>query len=462
MASVLLVRVGEVGLPPFANWTNRLLHGIGLVPKVVVRPLGLSLLSACLKRKGHSCEILDLNTCPGYRRKGVLLDAIRKKPFDYIGFTFFTHGYQEALRAAEWCKRICPDTKIVFGGPHATFTSDENLSHSFVDFVICGEAEVSLPRLVGGENPAEIPGLALRANGRVFQVLPESIDNLDALPIADRNACLPLYYPYAPIDYLQTSRGCPKRCSFCVESNLFKKMRFRDPKAVALEAGYLSRSGAKLIYLADSNFSASHTHVDSVCREIRRVKPKARLFAEMAVEYADAEMLKTLAKSCFAGVSFGIESLSDRSLGTIAKTTEGKAYRNKALDLLKYCNRIGLQCSSYYVVPLPHQNKSSVMEEIKLLQAYGQVELMFLTPFPGTRLWDEEQGSLLTRDFSEYDSYHIVFNPSEMSPGDLRAIYRHVVNQNRDMFKRHKETRNDSGNGSNHQGSGYETIRNVG
>jgi radical SAM superfamily enzyme YgiQ (UPF0313 family) len=413
---------------------GKVMDWLGLIPKVIARPLGLSYLSACLKRAGHECEVLDLHTCPASKRVAVLLQTIRQRSYDFIGFSFLTHGCPEALKLAEACRQHSPNSRIVFGGPHASFAQKQLLAHNFVDFVVAGEAENSFIRLVAGDAPATIPGVASRQSDGVISNAPEVIDNLDSLPFPDRKACVPIHYRYMPIDYLQTSRGCPRQCSFCVESRIFKKVRLREPQAVVEEMHALAAEGKKLLYLADSNFSASREHLHAVCREVRRRKPNVQLFTEMAVEFTDTEMLKAIAASCFAGVTFGIESLSEPSLKEIGKTGTGESYRRKAETLLRYCNRIGLSCSCYYIVPLRYQDRSSVLNEIKFLQTFGQVELMFLTPYPGTRLWDEASNALITRDLSKYDSYHVVYNPSEMSQNDLAEIYRQTVRHNRRSY----------------------------
>jgi bacteriochlorophyll C12 methyltransferase len=215
---------------------------------------------------------------------------------------------------------------------------------------------------------------------------------------------------------------------------MFQKVRFREPKAVVEEMHALVKQGKKLLYLADSNFSVSRQHVLSVCKEVRKQRPNVQLFAEMAVEFTDKEMLRAMAESRFAGVTFGIESLNETCLKEIGKTGASESYRRKAQALLSYCNEIGLKCSCYYIAPLRHQDKSTILNEIKFLQTFGQVELMFLTPYPGTRLWDEAKDMLITRDLSKYDSYHIVYNPSQMSQNELAEIYQHTVRYNRAQY----------------------------
>lgn len=409
---------------------------LGFIPKILTRPLGLAYLSSYVRSKGHECEILDLQTCPESKRIRTLKEKIKRNHYEFVGFTFFTYGYPEALKMAKLCKKDFPQIKILFGGPHASFTYEDILRYDFVDYVVVGEGERSLLGLISNEDVKNINGLACRNVGGVVLNPPREIDDINSIPLPDRERCTPIHFPYSPIDYIQTSRGCPKKCSFCVESRLFRKMRFRDPKNVVDEMKQLTKEGKKILYLSDSNFSVSREHVESICREIRKSKLKIHLFAELSVEFTDKEVLKIMAESSFKSVAFGIESLTNQSLTEIDKTLEGNKYTEKAFDLLRYCNRIGLDCSSYYIVPLQHQTRESVLEEIKLLLSFGRVELMFLTPFPGTPLWEEADSHLRTRDFSKFDSYNVVYNPSKIPQKDLKRIYQFVVKQNRNHYAR--------------------------
>lgn len=437
MALVLLVRGGGTGWPPFSSLVSKVINILGLVPKIITRPLGLSYLSASVRKKGDQCEILDLQTCPTSKRLHVLKEKIRKNNYDFVGFTFFTSEYPDTLKMTEICKEQVPQIRTIWGGPHASFTYQDILRNSFADFVIIGEGEKSLPELISDGNHRNISGLAYREGDKIISNPAKVIEDIDSLPMPDRERCTALRFPYAPIDYIQTSRGCPKKCSFCVESRLFRTIRFRDPKSVVDEIKQLIKQERKILYLADSNFSASKNHVESLCKEVRKNNLKVNLFAEMSIEFTDKEMLKTMSESCFVGVAFGIESLTNQSLTNVDKTFDGEEYKRKCMDLLGYCKKIGLNCSSYYIVPLQYQSKESVIEEIKLLQTYGQVELMFLTPFPGTPLWEESKGHLLTQDFSKFDSYHLVYNPSEIGQKDLGAMYRFVVKENRRLAGKH-------------------------
>jgi radical SAM superfamily enzyme YgiQ (UPF0313 family) len=52
-----------------------------------------------------------------------------------------------------------------------------------------------------------------------------------------------------------------------------------------------------------------------------------------------------------------------------------------------------------------------------------------LTPLPGTKLFKrlDEEGRILHKDWSKYDTQHVVFSPAGMSPEELLQGYRKVL-----------------------------------
>jgi radical SAM superfamily enzyme YgiQ (UPF0313 family) len=54
-----------------------------------------------------------------------------------------------------------------------------------------------------------------------------------------------------------------------------------------------------------------------------------------------------------------------------------------------------------------------------------------LTPFPGTELFKrmEKEGRILHKDWSRYDTKHVVFQPPKLSPQELEAGYRKIVRE---------------------------------
>ena len=51
-----------------------------------------------------------------------------------------------------------------------------------------------------------------------------------------------------------------------------------------------------------------------------------------------------------------------------------------------------------------------------------------LTPLPGSKIYREfeEQGRILTKDWSKYNQHYAVFQPKNMTPERLEEIYRKI------------------------------------
>src|ERR1700730_12719851 len=68
---------------------------------------------------------------------------------DLYGFSSICSTYPLTVRVAESVKRLRPNATVVFGGPQASVVDVATLkAFPFVDFVLRGEAEISLPALI--------------------------------------------------------------------------------------------------------------------------------------------------------------------------------------------------------------------------------------------------------------------------------------------------------------------------
>ena len=147
-----------------------------------------------------------------------------------------------------------PRAVIVLGGPEASFNAEFWLSHG-ADYVLRGEGERSFPALADAlvlESPlADIPGLCRLVQGRFSA----NTDEVMAETPPD---------PYSPewlralngrIAYLETSRGCPFSCAFCLSGQ--DSVRFFPIRRAKRQLLALSRSGAKSVKLVDRTFNCN-------------------------------------------------------------------------------------------------------------------------------------------------------------------------------------------------------------
>ncbi len=149
-----------------------------------------------------------------------------------------------------------PGLTVVLGGPEVTFRPVEILSQwPEVSYVVCGEGEESFPALMQAlaekRTPAGIPGLAARDEHGAVSLMPAQ--PLRAAP-PDPYSQAYMERLKGRIAYLETSRGCPFSCSFCL-SGVKEKVRFFEMERAKENLVRLANSGAKTIKFIDRTFN---------------------------------------------------------------------------------------------------------------------------------------------------------------------------------------------------------------
>jgi len=263
--------------------------------------------------------------------------------------------------------------------------------------------------------------LAYRNEGKII-LTSKKLTDISLLPIVKKE-CRPLYFKYRNFEYVETSRGCPVKCPYCVESRLFSRVRFKPATNVLEEMQFHHGHKKKRITFVDSNFSLSENHVKNICELIKKEDIDFKtIFVQMHVDYTTLEMLKTMKNKGFY-LSFGIESLSEDVLRNINKTSNPANYIKKCIRLLKFCKKLNLPVQSNYIVPLPGIKVYKIIKEIKLLQKISTVALSFLTPYPGTPLWEKYKDEIKNFDLNTFDCEHVILR-NGMKDEVLRYIIR--------------------------------------
>ena len=122
---------------------------------------------------------------------------------DLFGFSTICNSYPITIQTAGHLKELRPSAVTLFGGPQASVVDLSTLRHfPFVDFILRGEADRSLPelatRLAGGLAPETVPGITYRRAG-------EARRNPDApLPVELDELPLPAFHLYPMVSPTRT------------------------------------------------------------------------------------------------------------------------------------------------------------------------------------------------------------------------------------------------------------------
>ena len=137
--------------------------------------------------------------------------AINDLQPDIIGITVWTTFVGSAIRVAQFCRRVCPDARIVAGGPHVTLLPDDLKQVPQFDIGVIGEGEETILEIANGTPLASINGIFYR-EGDVIKQNPRRAftADLDDFGIPDRSLLLnPGAHDSEDLGLIMSSRDCP-------------------------------------------------------------------------------------------------------------------------------------------------------------------------------------------------------------------------------------------------------------
>jgi radical SAM superfamily enzyme YgiQ (UPF0313 family) len=332
---------------------------------------------------------------------------------DLIGISVMTPLATRAYEIADEFKRR--GKTVVMGGMHVSALPEEALEHC--DAVAIGEGERVWPQMV-----ADFKEGKLKQTYRAEQLF----DLSEAIPprwdIIDKNL-------YSPVDFIETTRGCPINCNFCAVTQFYGAKYRIKPTELVEEMVAQVRPVDKLfalknfIFFVDDNIAANRKHCIEVLNMLKSYKIQWVGQASMSIA-KDDELLKLMSETRCLGLLIGMESLSEDTLADCGKRINKPAeYEQAAANL----HRHGIGVKAAFMLGFDNDDVSVFlkMEEFIRKSSFDSVYFSILTPYPGTRLFKqlEEEGRLLHRNWERYDTAHVVFRPRNMTIQQLEEGY---------------------------------------
>lgn len=293
---------------------------------------------------------------------------------DLVGITAFTsqanRAYQVAAHFRQW------GVPVVMGGIHATMCRDEALRH--VDAVVTGEAESIWPVVLEDAR-----------HGTLKRSYEGGLAEMGNVSLA-RHDLLPEGYAFGAI---QTTRGCPLNCTFC-SVTAFNGTHYRQrPIADVVREFRMIRE--RRVLIVDDNLIGTRTdHIaraKDLFRAMIRAKLKKQWIAQATINFADDEELLTLArKAGCRGVFIGFETPTPeglRELGKKFNLLKGRDFRAS----VRRIQRHNILVVGSFIIGLDVDGEGVGQRIAKAAGQYAVdcLNALFLTPLPGTQLWDQ-------------------------------------------------------------------------
>jgi len=173
----------------------------------------------------------------------IVADTLLAQNPRMIGMSIYIWNVKPCTELAALLKQKRPGIVIVLGGPEVSFGTEDSEIYRLADFIIAGEGDFAFAELCGnileGRPPAE----------KIIRPPPADLDRL-ILPY-------PLYNERDirhRLVYVETSRGCPNRCEYCI-SSLDTPLRFFPMDRVLQAFEKLLGRGVRTFKFVDRTFN---------------------------------------------------------------------------------------------------------------------------------------------------------------------------------------------------------------
>ncbi|MFH1038948.1 MAG: radical SAM protein [PVC group bacterium] len=341
---------------------------------------------------------------------------------DLVGITAFTSQANRAYEVAAHFRRL--GVPVVIGGIHATMCLDEAMER--VDSVVTGEAEGVWPQVLEDVR-----------RGRLKRRYDGGFADINNIPLA-RHDLLATGYAFGAV---QTTRGCPLNCSFC-SVTAFNGAHYRLRPIPDVVREFQSVREKHILVVDDNLIGTRPEHIaraKDLFRALIRANLRKEWVSQATINFADDEELLTLAAQAGCrGVFIGFESPTPEGLQELGKKfnlLKGRDFRAS----VRRIQRHRIMVVGSFIIGLDI-DKAGIGKRIAASAGrYGvdNLSMMFLTPLPGTRLWDQmkSKNRIALNAFPEdWKYYTLTFPVARYKHLLLDGIIREMISCNRDFY----------------------------
>lgn len=370
--------------------------------------LALAVIAAPLE-EDYDLHLIDERVTPDYEQEVLkhLDDAV------CVGISSIT-GYQikRGIAMARQVRAKAPDVPIVWGGYHPSLFPEQTCESTACDIVCIGQGDVTFTEIVKslseGGPPAGVTGCAYwTADGIVVNEPRDLVNINEVLPapyhLLDVNRAIELNqkenHETKRIIEFHSSQGCPGKCGYCADAQLFKRhWTGLDAERVVEEVSALvSNYNLDQVNFSDANFFANQRRVKAICEGLIERDVNISWVASARPDTFHRykpEVLELIRESGCKRIIVGAESASEPVLELICKGATAEDHLKSA----RVCRDYGIGATFTFITGFPHppgteaqettQDLLDFIEKLKQIHADIRTKIFVFTPYPGTPLYD--------------------------------------------------------------------------
>jgi radical SAM superfamily enzyme YgiQ (UPF0313 family) len=366
-------------------------------------------------------------------KNGSLSQEIERFQPNVVGTGCVTANYYECIKVLQEIKSLNPEIFTLVGGHHPS-VMPQDFAKDFINYVVIGEGEKTFPELIDTielkKDISSVKGLAIPKDNGLLYTEQRPLIDLNEMPIPKRELTKEYRHHYfratwRPLACIIGSRGCSFRCTFCCQWILNKgKYRVRTPESIIHE---LINIEEPFVIFVDDNSWENFNWVEQLYLKIRDagIKKNYQIYARSDLIIKKPDLIEKWREVGLKSVLVGFESFKDEDLeklnkrNTVSKNTE-------AARILK-ANNVGT--IGYFMVDPSYTEEDfdRLIEYVHYLDI-DQPIFSILTPFPGTKLYEEVKDQLITDNYENFDGMHSLI-PTTIPGSKFYECYRRLYSK---------------------------------
>jgi anaerobic magnesium-protoporphyrin IX monomethyl ester cyclase len=406
-------------------------------------PLGTLYAAAWMRENGYRVSVFD--SMFAKEPDEILVPIEIQKPdffviyddgFNYLTKMCLTNMRDAAFRMIGLAKeRGC---RVIVSSSDSTDQYEKYLSEG-ADFVLMGEAEISLLELVsaigGGEKDfISIPGLAFKANGATIKTASRPlIKDLDTLPFPAWDLINMEPYRRTWMKHagyfsmnMGTTRGCPFKCNWCAKPIYGNRYHSRSPRNVVRELKFLKENyDFDHIWFCDDIFGLKPGWVSEFAKllenEDLEFKFKIQARADLLLQ---ENYIKDLARAGCDNIWMGAESGSQKILDAMDKGITVDQIHT-ATELLR---KHKIKPSFFIQFGYLGETKEDIEKTVRMINKLLPFEIGISVsyPLPGTSFFEKVKADLKEKtNWTDSDELKLMFR-NTYQPAFYKQLHRYV------------------------------------
>lgn len=344
--------------------------------------LGLSYLTAVLRKSGYNVEIID-GWLGSLSDEEVLRKILNDREVTIVGVSCYMSNNDKSIELARKIREAKPQIKLMCGGFGPSFNPQKFVKDDVFDIAMIGEGEESIIEVTdyftgnSDRKIEDIKSIVFEKDGEIVKTEKRNlISDLDVIPFPARDTMNMAKDRKSTVNIL-TARGCMGNCLFC-SVNAFnklsngKKWRGRSVDSIVDELEQLQNMGVKYIKVIDDSFLEQERDEQWAKEFSEKVKERGidvSLRGSLKADQVEDRKIKYLKEAGFHSFACGIENGSNAALKRMNKSANLETNR-KALDILK---KHGIYVQAGYILFDDNTTFEELKENYDFLREYDWI-----------------------------------------------------------------------------------------